>query len=124
MASGKPVLAAEAILPAIAGEFGDGIVDARILPNDGVADGLAGAAIPEDGGFALVGDANGGEVVRPQALLVHGCGDDLLRASPDFFRIVLHPAGPRIDLLDALSARAATTLPVRSKTMKRVLVVP
>ena len=35
---------------------------AAILPDDGVVDGLAGCAVPDDGGFALVGDADGGNV--------------------------------------------------------------
>ena len=35
---------------------------AAILPDDGVVDGLAGGAVPDDGGFALVGDADGGDV--------------------------------------------------------------
>ena len=37
---------------------------AAVLPDDGVADRLAGLAVPDDGGFALVGDADGGDVLR------------------------------------------------------------
>ena len=37
-----------------------------VLPDDRVVDGLAGLAIPDDGGLALVGDADGGDVARPQ----------------------------------------------------------
>ena len=31
------------------------------MPNDGMVDGLAGLAVPEDRGFPLVGDADGGD---------------------------------------------------------------
>ena len=39
---------------------------AAILPDDRVVDRLAGLAVPDDGRFALVGDADGGDVLRPQ----------------------------------------------------------
>ncbi len=34
---------------------------AAILPDDGIVDGRAGAPIPENGGLALIGDADGGD---------------------------------------------------------------
>ena len=40
---------------------------APVLPDDGAMDGLAGAAIPDQAGLALVGDADGGDVARLQA---------------------------------------------------------
>ena len=40
---------------------------APILPDDGVVDRLAGLAVPDDRRLALVGDADGGDVARPQA---------------------------------------------------------
>ena len=46
------------------------------LPDDGVGDGLAGGPVPEDGRLALVGDADGGDLVRRDA----GLGDRLARA--------------------------------------------
>ncbi len=55
-----------AVLPAVGAELGNGVGDARVLPDDGVVDGLAGFAVPDYGGFALVGDADGGEVRGPQ----------------------------------------------------------
>ena len=36
---------------------------------------------------------------RLQARLLHGFGDHLRGAEPDLVRVVLHPAGLRIDLL-------------------------
>jgi hypothetical protein len=38
---------------------------APVLPDDGVVDGLAGAAVPQHRGLALVGDADGGDVAWP-----------------------------------------------------------
>ena len=35
---------------------------AAVLPDDGVIDGFAGGAVPDDGCLALVGDADGGHV--------------------------------------------------------------
>ena len=40
---------------------------AAVLPDDGRINRLAGLAIPDDGGFALVGDAAGDQVVGLQA---------------------------------------------------------
>src|SRR5262249_31728428 len=90
---------AESVLAAVFGKFGDMIRDARILPHDGVRYGLASLAIPDDGGLALVGDADGREVVGMQAAKTHRFGDDVLGAAPDFFGIMLHPTGLRVDLL-------------------------
>src|SRR5207244_11465518 len=41
-----------------------GVGGAAILPDDGVVDRLAGRAVPHDRGLALVGDADGGDVLR------------------------------------------------------------
>ena len=73
---------------------------APVLPDDGVVDRLAGLAIPDDGRLALVGDADGRDVARPQVRAAEdldGHGD--LRR-PDLLRIVLDPAGLRKDLLE------------------------
>ena len=71
---------------------------ATVLPDDRVVDGSPGLPIPHDRRLALVGDANRGDVARPQVraaerLRRHG---DLRR--PDFVGIVLDPAGLRKDL--------------------------
>ncbi len=34
------------------------------LPNDGIGHGLAGGALPQDGRLALIGDADGGDILR------------------------------------------------------------
>ena len=66
---------------------------AAVLPDDGVVDRLAGAAVPDHHGLALVGDADGGDVGGGKPGVGQGLprgGDD---GCPDFLRIVLHPAG-------------------------------
>ena len=40
---------------------------AAVLPDDGVMDGLAGSAVPDDGGLALIGDADGRDVCGASA---------------------------------------------------------
>ena len=39
-----------------------GAGSSTILPNDGVADWFTGLAIPEQGGFTLIGDPDGGDI--------------------------------------------------------------
>ena len=56
---------------------------------------MAGAAVPNDRGFALVGDPDGGEIPRPGAGGVHGFGERRRLRSPDLLRVVLDPAGLR-----------------------------
>src|ERR1022692_2124317 len=71
-----------------------------ILPDDGVVDGLAGCAVPDDGGFALVGDADGGNVGGLCTRLRQRFeGDSDLRRC-DLFRVVLDPSGLRKDLVE------------------------
>ena len=40
---------------------------AAVLPDDGVVDRLAGGAVPDTRGLALIGDADAGDVARPRA---------------------------------------------------------
>ena len=69
-----------------------------ILPDDRVVDRPAGLAIPDHRGLALVGDADGGDVARPQLRASERLGrhGDLRR--PDLAGIVLDPAGLGKDL--------------------------
>jgi hypothetical protein len=69
---------------------------AAVLPDDGRVDGFAGLAIPQHGGFALVGDADGGDVAG-------GCAcecvaNDLDRRLPDLLGVVFDPAVLGIEL--------------------------
>ncbi len=69
-----------------------------VLPDDGVVHRLAGPAVPQHRGFALVGDAQRADVASLQPRLGQRlAGGGQLRA-PDRHRVVLDPAGLRIDL--------------------------
>jgi hypothetical protein len=92
-------LAAEAVLADVAAEFPAEGVGAGVLPDDGVVDGLTGVLVPEESGLALVGDADGLDVVAGDAGLLDGSGDDLLDVGPDLVGVVLDPARLREDLL-------------------------
>ena len=50
---------------------GAGVSRAPILPDDGIVDRLAGRAVPDDRGLALIGDADRGDVSRGDAGLRH-----------------------------------------------------
>ena len=77
--------------------FGGG---SAVLPDDGGVDGLAGGAVPHDYSFALVGDADGGEIAGARARL----GEDFDGATElrgeDLVSVVLDPAGLGIELLE------------------------
>src|ERR1700683_4586222 len=66
---------------------------AAILPDDGVANRLAGLAIPDDGGFALVGGAKGCDVARADARFAENFDSSRKLRSENVERIVLNPAG-------------------------------
>ena len=68
---------------------------AAVLPDDGGMDRAPGRAVPQQGGLALVGDADGRDLVRlhpgpAQRLARRGQG-----GAPQVVGVVLHPAGPR-----------------------------
>ena len=67
-------------------------------------DGLAGVAVPDDGGLALVGDADGGHLGPAGHVRQRGAGAGELGA-PDLGRVVLHPAGAREVLGDLALVR-------------------
>ena len=72
---------------------------AAALPDDGIVDGAAGGLFPQDGGLALVGDADGGNVMDIHAALGHHLVHDPVLGGPDLHGVVLHPALLRVDLL-------------------------
>ena len=93
-----------------AGGFGP-----AVLPDDGVVDGQAGAAVPHHGGFALVGDADGAHVLGLNAgLEQHFAGGGQLGA-PDFLRVVFHPAGLGVNLVE-FALRLGHGAPARRQT--------
>ncbi len=77
----------------------DGLGGARILPDDGVGDGRAGVTIPDDGGFALIGDAERSDGVTWKLAMSESLIDDGAGAFEDLHWIVLDPTGLWIDLL-------------------------
>src|SRR5262249_50018154 len=70
-----------------------------VFPERRVVHRLTGVAIPHDGGFALVGDTEAGDVVLAGARRCDGLLEDLLTPRPDLLRVVLDPTGLGIDLL-------------------------
>jgi hypothetical protein len=75
---------------------------APILPDDCIANGITGLAIPDDSGFMLVGDAQASHVAGSDAgatQCLHSDGD--LR-KPNFLGVLLHPAWFWINLTDFL----------------------
>ena len=77
------------------------------LPHDGVAHGLAGGFVPDDGGFPLVGDADGGDVRGVGADDGHGLFRHLQLGGEDLVCVVFHPAGPGEDLGEFLLSHGA-----------------
>ena len=76
-------------------KVGAGIGGPPILPDDRAMHRLAGLAVPDDDGLALVGDAERRDIGRPDPGLANrGAtgGDD---GAPDFLGIMLDPAGLR-----------------------------
>ena len=94
-----PVTSRRRSTPSVAGELADEPAGARVLPHDRVVDRLAGLAVPDDRGLALVGDADRLDVAGLGVGVGHRAVDDLARAAPDLGRVVLDPAGLRVDLL-------------------------
>ena len=91
---------------------------APVLPDDGIVDRLAGSALPDDRGFALIGDADAGDVLGRQAGLRHRRAHGRDRRCPDLLRVVLDPTGRRINLAQLL-LRARKRLQVARRTRLR-----
>jgi hypothetical protein len=64
-----------------------------VLPHERAVDGLAGGAVPEQGGLALVGDADGGEAGRVHLGGGERTGDGLGHRLPDLGDVVLDLPG-------------------------------
>ena len=75
---------------------------AAALPYDGGANRFPGGFVPDNCGFALVGDADGGNLRRAEAGFLHRLPDDGKLGFPDFVRVVLHPAGMGVVLTEFL----------------------
>ena len=68
---------------------------AAALPDDGVIDRFPRLLVPDDGGLALVRDADGFDLRRPRADLVHRRKCHAQLSGPDLVRVMLDPAGFR-----------------------------
>ena len=79
---------------------------AAALPDDGVAQWPARGALPQQRGFALVGDADGGDVGDVDVGLFHGQLQRVDLAVQNVLRAMLDPAGLGVDLreLDAMGS--------------------
>jgi hypothetical protein len=73
-----------------------------VLPDDGVVNRFAGLAIPDDGRFALIRDADGRDVLRAHLGPPQGFDGDADLRRPDFLRVVLDPPGRRKHLCEFL----------------------
>src|SRR5207248_4951186 len=94
----KPGFCSKAILPALTSKIRDVIGSARVLPDDGISNRLAGFAVPHDCGFTLVGDSDGSEIGSGQTARGHRLLHYFSCCAPNFLGIVLHPTRLRIDL--------------------------
>jgi hypothetical protein len=66
---------------------------AAVLPDDGGRERLAGGAVPEQGGLALVGEADGGDVVAGEAGVAQREFGRAACGLPQIARVVFDPAG-------------------------------
>lgn len=113
----------ESLRAAIAGQFIHDRLGPGVLPHDGVVNRLAGGLVPHHRRFALVGDADGGDVMPGQVRLGQRGADDLAGVVPDLGGVMLNPAACG-KICSCSICPEDTMLPLWSKTMARVLVVP
>jgi hypothetical protein len=75
---------------------------AAVLPHDGVEQRHAVALVPENRGFALIGDADGGDAGPQLVQSAQHLSGRRKHRGPNHFGVVLHPAGRRVNLLEGL----------------------
>ena len=88
----QAALGTEPVLALVTTEFAHEVVGAGVLPDDGVVDRLSGLLVPQQGGLALVGDADGGDLVGGDVAFLQGFPHDGLDVGPDLLGVVFHPA--------------------------------
>ncbi len=91
---------ADVLLVTIALELLADFGAAAALPDDRVVDRAAGGLVPDHGGFALVGDADGRDLVVMQAGLRQGLDHHGALGGEDFHRVMLDPTGLRVMLCE------------------------
>ncbi len=89
---------AEPVDATLLGEFRHRALDASVLPNNRVANRAAVGFLPENDGFALIGNADSGKVFGLEDFLLHGFPNHVLSAPPDFFGVVFNPSRRGINL--------------------------
>lgn len=88
----------DVLFQAVALELLADVGGAAALPNDGVVNRLAGLFFPDDGGFALVGDADAGDLIGIDVGFRQHFYQRRTLRRPDLHWVVLNPAGLWIDL--------------------------
>ena len=78
-----------------------------VLPYNGIINRAAGFAVPDHGGFPLVGNADGRHVFTVHPGMMHRIFGGQQLGFPDLLWIVFHPAGFWIDLLKFLLCHGA-----------------
>ena len=78
---------------------------ATVLPDDGVEHRLAGGAVPDQRGFALVGDADGGNLVGPDRGLLDRGAAGGGSCGPEVGRVMFDPTALRVVLGEFLLRR-------------------
>jgi hypothetical protein len=73
-----------------------------VLPHDCVVNRRTGFAVPDDGGFSLVGNAHCADIRRPHARPIQGPSGRFQLCAPDFHRVMLDPARLRVNLREFL----------------------
>ena len=94
----KPGLFADLLFPAVPPQLLAQRRRAAALPYDGVVYGATRLLFPDDRRFALVGDADGGDVRRREPARAERLRERFKLRIEDRHRIMLDPAGLRIDL--------------------------
>jgi hypothetical protein len=64
---------------------------AAVLPDNGIVNRLAGGAVPDDGGFALIGDADAGDILCREAGLRRDRAHRGDHGLPYLLRVMLDP---------------------------------
>ena len=117
-------LGAQPILAALRGEARDQRLGARVHPDDRVVQRRAGVAVPEQRRLALIGEADAGEIAVARGPPWRA----RRRSSPPYCARFparhARPSRAADRFAHARAGRARRSRRRRSKTMKRVLVVP
>ena len=91
-------LAADGVHQSPGGEFVAVGGSPAALPDDGIVHRAAGELVPHDGGFSLIGDADGGDVRSGGTDIGQSLPGNLQLGRPDLVCVVLNPAGLGEDL--------------------------